>query len=148
MQFDSEESQKEAIKCGVQQGSVFSPIIYLLFCLPVILEKCLEYYLKCFFYFSGNEKIWATHNKFPVLLLESLVALSQLVGHQLVLVSLLLTGVQLFGQDEKRLLLTLQLALTHQELHHTRHEEHRKKNYKIAMNTCFNVKNYTGTSLI
>lgn len=41
---------------------------------------------------------------------------SQLVGHQLVLVSLLLTGVQLFGQDQEGLLLAVQLTLTHQEL--------------------------------
>lgn len=57
-----------------------------------------------------------THNEFPVLLLEALVALPQLVGHQLVLVSLLLTRIQLFGQNEQGLLLTLQFALTHQEL--------------------------------
>lgn len=42
--------------------------------------------------------------------------LPQLVGHQLVLVSLLLTGVQLLGQNEQGLLLALQLALAHQEL--------------------------------
>jgi len=44
------------------------------------------------------------------------VALSQLVSHQFVLVSLLLTGIQLFGQDEQCLFLTLQLAFTHQKL--------------------------------
>lgn len=62
-----------------------------------------------------------THNELPVLLLEPLVALSQLVGHQFELVSLLLTRVQLLGQDEQGLLLALQLALAHQELQ-TRHE--------------------------
>lgn len=52
------------------------------------------------------------------------MAFSQLVGHQLVLVSFLLTGVQLFGQDEEGFLLTLQLPLTHQELKQTMHESH------------------------
>lgn len=47
------------------------------------------------------------------------MALPQLVGHQLVLVSFLLTGVQLFGQNEEGLFLTLQLALAHQELQDT-----------------------------
>ena len=65
----------------------------------------------------------STHDELPVLLLQSLVALPQLVGHQLVLIPLLLTGVQLLRQDEESLLLTLQLPLTHQELQtpHTHH---------------------------
>lgn len=54
------------------------------------------------------------------------MALPQLVGHQLVLVSLLLTGVQLLGQNEQRLLLTLQLALAHQELRGTQ-RAHRER---------------------
>jgi len=70
--------------------------------------------------------VWTTHNEFPVLCLQSLVALPQLVGHQLVLVSLLLTGVQLLGQNEQRLLLTLQLALAHQELRGTQ-RAHRER---------------------
>lgn len=57
-----------------------------------------------------------THDELPVLLLQALVALSQLVGHQLVLVALLLTGVQLLGQDEQSVLLALQLPFAHQEL--------------------------------
>ncbi len=47
------------------------------------------------------------------------MALPQLVGHQLVLVSFLLTGIQLLGQNEQGLFLTLQLALAHQELQQT-----------------------------
>lgn len=57
-----------------------------------------------------------THNQFPVFLLQALVCLSQLVGHQLVLVSLLLTAVQLFGQNEEGVLLALQLTFAYQEL--------------------------------
>lgn len=75
-----------------------------------------------------------THNEFPVLLLEALVALPQLVGHQLVLVSLLLTRIQLFGQNEQGLLLTLQFALTHQELiphTHKHNREHRRHHRQI-----------------
>lgn len=67
-------------------------------------------------------KVSSTYNEFPVLFLDSLVALPQLVGHQLVLVSFLLTGIQLLGQNEQGLFLTLQLALTHQELHEERTE--------------------------
>lgn len=44
------------------------------------------------------------------------MALPQLVGHQLVLVALLLTRVQLLGQDEQGVLLALQLPFAHQEL--------------------------------
>lgn len=65
---------------------------------------------------EGTTTFGPTHNELPVLLLEPLVALSQLVGHQFVLVSLLLTRIQLLGQNEQGLLLALQLALTHQEL--------------------------------
>lgn len=75
--------------------------------------------MNLFFPLSRMEEIWVSHYEFSVLLLESLVAFSQLVGHQLVLVSLLLTGIQLFRQDEKCLLLTLQLTLAHKELHQT-----------------------------
>lgn len=59
---------------------------------------------------------WLTHDELPVLLLQPLVALSQLVGHQFVLVPLLLTRVQLLGQDEQSVLLALQLSFAHQEL--------------------------------
>lgn len=41
---------------------------------------------------------------------------SELVGHQLVLVPLLLTRVQLLRQDQEGFLLTLQLLLTNHEL--------------------------------
>lgn len=44
------------------------------------------------------------------------MAFSELVGHQFVLVPLLLTGVQLLGQDQEGFLLTLQLLLTNHEL--------------------------------
>lgn len=57
-----------------------------------------------------------THNQFSVFLLQALVRLSQLVGHQFVLVSLLLTAVQLFGQNEEGVLLALQLTFAYQEL--------------------------------
>lgn len=63
-----------------------------------------------------NRMKFITHNKLSVFFLQHLVALSQLIGHQLKLVTLLLTGIQLFGQNQQRLLLTLQLSLTHQEL--------------------------------
>lgn len=56
------------------------------------------------------------YDELSVLLLEALVALAELVGHQLVLIPLLLAGVQLFGQDQESFLLTLQLPLTDQEL--------------------------------
>lgn len=56
------------------------------------------------------------HNKFSVLLLESLVPLAKLIGHEFVLIPLLLTGVQLFGQNQKSLLLALQLSLTNDKL--------------------------------
>lgn len=49
------------------------------------------------------------------------MALPQLVGHKLVLVSFLLTGVQLLGQNEQGLFLTLQLALAHQKLQQIPH---------------------------
>lgn len=57
-----------------------------------------------------------THNKLPVLLLEALVALSELVGHQFVLVPLLLTCVQLLGQNKQGLFFALQFTLADQEL--------------------------------
>lgn len=40
-----------------------------------------------------------TYNELCVLLLEALVPLTELIGHQLVLVPLLLARVQLFGQN-------------------------------------------------
>jgi len=46
-----------------------------------------------------------------VLLLERLVLFPELVGHQFVLIPLLLAGVQLFGQNQKSFFLTLQLPL-------------------------------------
>lgn len=61
--------------------------------------------------------IRSTYNELSVLLLESLVSLTQLVGHQLVLIPLLLTRVQLFRQNQESFFLTLQLPLTNQELH-------------------------------
>lgn len=57
-----------------------------------------------------------SHNEFAVLLLESLMTFPQLVGHQLVLIPLLLTRVQLLGQDQEGFFLALQLLLTNQEL--------------------------------
>ena len=45
------------------------------------------------------------------------MSLSELIGHQLVLVSLLLTRVQLLGQDQQSLLLALQLALADHKLY-------------------------------
>ncbi len=58
---------------------------------------------------SGHTDV--AYNEFSVLLLESLVSLAELVGHQLVLVPLLLAGVQLFRQNQESLLLALQLPL-------------------------------------
>lgn len=83
---------------------------------------------------TGTKKHRVTHNEFPVLFLESLVALPQLVGHQFVLVSFLLTGIQLLGQNEQGLLLTLQLALTHQELqkcHYARTEQREQRSRHV-----------------
>lgn len=40
-----------------------------------------------------------TYNEFSVLLLEALVPLTELIGHQLVLVPLLLARVQLLGKN-------------------------------------------------
>lgn len=57
-----------------------------------------------------------TYNEFSVLLLEALVPLTELVGHQLVLVPLLLARVQLLGQNQESLLLTLQLSLADNKL--------------------------------
>ena len=57
------------------------------------------------------------HNEFSVLLLEPLVSLSELIGHQLELVPLLLARVQLLGQDQQSLLLALQLALADHKLY-------------------------------
>ena len=57
------------------------------------------------------------HNEFSVLLLEPLVSLSKLIGHQLELVPLLLARVQLLGQDQQSLLLALQLALVDHKLY-------------------------------
>lgn len=57
-----------------------------------------------------------TYNELSVLLLEALVPLTELIGHQLVLVPLLLACVQLFGQNQESLLLTLQLLLADNKL--------------------------------
>lgn len=57
------------------------------------------------------------YNEFSVLLLESLVALAELVGHQFVLIPLLLAGVQLFRQYQKSFFLTLQLPLANYKLY-------------------------------
>lgn len=57
------------------------------------------------------------YNEFCVLLLESLVPLTELVGHQFELIPLLLAGVQLFRQNQKSFFLTLQLPLADYELH-------------------------------
>lgn len=57
-----------------------------------------------------------THNQLSVLLLEPLVTLSKLVGHQFVLVPLLLTRVQLLGQNKQGLFFALQFTLADQEL--------------------------------
>lgn len=57
-----------------------------------------------------------TYNQLPILLFQRLVSFPQLVGHKLVLVSFLLTGVQLFGKDQQCLLFTFELPFTHQIL--------------------------------
>lgn len=78
------------------------------------------YSLFCFSYYNSNKaslgRTRMAYNEFSVLLLESLVSLSELVGHQFVLISLLLAGVQLFGQNQQSFFLTLQLSLTYYEL--------------------------------
>lgn len=57
-----------------------------------------------------------TYNQLSILLLQGLMPFSQLIGHELVLVPLLLAGVQLLGEDQQSLLLALQLPFTHQVL--------------------------------
>lgn len=57
-----------------------------------------------------------TYNELSVLLLEALVPLPQLIGHQLVLVPFLLARVQFFGQNQQSFLLTLQLTLADNKL--------------------------------
>lgn len=60
------------------------------------------------------------YNELSILLLEALVPLTELVGHQFVLVPLLLARVQLFGQNQQSLFLTLQLPLTDYKLYERR----------------------------
>lgn len=57
-----------------------------------------------------------TYNQLPVLLLQGLVALPKLIGHEFVLVPLLLACVQLLGEDQQGFLLTLQLPFAHEVL--------------------------------
>lgn len=57
-----------------------------------------------------------TYNELSVLLLEALVPLPELIGHQFVLVPLLLARVQFFGQNQESFLLTLQLPLADNKL--------------------------------
>lgn len=59
---------------------------------------------------------YSAYNELAVLLLESLMAFPELVGHQLVLIPLLLTRVQLLRQDQEGLFLALQLLLANHEL--------------------------------
>lgn len=103
------------IKRVTQQKSS-NIIIMLHYALTAASDGTNKRQILCMWTHNISFELWATHNKFPVLFLESLVTLPQLVGHQLVLVSLLLTRIQLLGQNEQGFLLTLQLAFTHQEL--------------------------------
>lgn len=73
-----------------------------------------KHFLSCSFFTCPSE---GAYNELSVLLLQGLVAFTELVGHQLVLIPLLLAGVQLFGQNQESFFFTLQLTLTNQELH-------------------------------
>ena len=92
-------------------------------------DKDNSYPLFCFSYYNGNKAslrgTGVAYNEFSVLLLESLVSLSELVGHQFVLISLLLAGVQLFGQNQQSFFLTLQLTLTYYKLRVRRRKKRR-----------------------
>lgn len=82
----------------------------------------------------------SAYNEFPVLLLEPLVSLTQLVGHQFVLIPLLLAGVQLFRQNQKSFFFTLQFTLTNEELQ-------KEKKLKGLHTRIFNNDGYLGRNI-